>query len=134
VRHNRRHDDSPARPAPRARNDDTHVAGRDSVLLTMIARHWRGVAHPGRARGYEEHLRAETFPSLKRIPGFVDASILRRTIDSGVEFLIVTRWQSMDAIRQFAGADPEAAVVPPAVEAMMVDYDRRVTHYEVVTM
>ena len=39
----------------------------------------------------------------------------------------------MDAIRQFAGADPEAAVVPPAVEAMMVDYDRRVTHYDVVT-
>jgi heme-degrading monooxygenase HmoA len=99
----------------------------------MIARHWQGVAHPGREREYEEHLRAETFPSLKRIPGFVDASILRRTIDSGVEFLIVTRWQSMNAIRQFAGADPEAAVVPPAVEAMMVDYDRRVTHYEVVT-
>jgi len=70
---------------------------------------------------------------LKRIPGFVDAAILRRTIDGGVEFLIVTRWQSMDAIRQFAGADPEAAVVPPAVEAMMVDYERRVAHYEVVT-
>jgi hypothetical protein len=39
----------------------------------------------------------------------------------------------MAAIRQFAGADPEAAVVPPSVTAMMVDYDRRVTHYEVIT-
>lgn len=98
-----------------------------------IARHWRGVAQVGRAREYEQHLRTETFPSLHRIAGFVDAAILRRTIDTGVEFLIVTRWQSMEAIRQFAGADPEAAVVPPAVEAMMVHYDRRVTHYEVVT-
>ena len=99
----------------------------------MIARQWRGLAHPGRAREYEQHLRSETFPALHQIAGFVDAAILRRTTDTGVEFLIVTRWQSMDAIRQFAGGDPEAAVVPPAVAAMMVDYDRRVTHYEVVT-
>ena len=99
----------------------------------MIARHWRGVAHASRAHDYEQHLRVETFPSLARIPGFVDAAILRRSVDNGIEFLIVTRWQSIDAIRKFAGADPEAAVVPPSVEAMMVDYDRRVTHYEVVT-
>lgn len=99
----------------------------------MIARHWRGVADAARAREYEQHLRLETFPSLGRIAGFVDAAILRRSIATGVEFLIVTRWQSMEAIRQFAGADPEAAVVPPVVEAMMVEYDRRVTHYEVVT-
>jgi len=98
----------------------------------VIARHWRGVAHAGRAQDYEQHLRAETFPLLHRIPGFVDAAILKRTVADGVEFLIVTRWQSMDAIRQFAGADPEAAVVLPVVEAMMVDYDHRVTHYEVV--
>jgi heme-degrading monooxygenase HmoA len=99
----------------------------------MIARYWRGVAHAGRAREYEQHLRAETFPSLGQIDGFVDAAILRRTVATGVEFLIVTRWQSMDAIRQFAGADPEAAVVPPVAAAMMLDYDRRVAHYEVVT-
>ena len=99
----------------------------------MIARHWRGVAHAGRAHDYEQHLRLETFPSLTRFPGFVDAAILRRPIETGVEFLIVTRWQSIEAIRAFAGADPEAAVVPQPVEAMMVDYDRRVTHYEVVT-
>ena len=99
----------------------------------MIARHWRGVAHATRAREYERHLRSETFPSLQQIDGFVDAVILRRAVATGVEFLIVTRWQSMEAIGQFAGADPDAAVVPPVVAAMMVEYDRRVTHYEVVT-
>ena len=99
----------------------------------MIARHWRGVARGSRARDYEHHLRLETLPSLTRMSGFVDAAVFRRSVNNGIEFLVVTRWQSLDAIREFAGADPEAAVVPPAVEAMMVEYDRRVTHYEVVT-
>ena len=98
----------------------------------MIARHWRGYARGNRASDYEAHLREQTFPSLTRIEGFVDASILKRPAPTGVEFLVVTRWRSMDAIRRFAGADVEAAVVPAEVEAMMIDYDRRVVHYEVL--
>ena len=50
----------------------------------------------------------------------------------GIEYLVVTRWQSLDAIRRFAGADPEAAVVPPIVQQLMVDFDHRAAHYEVV--
>jgi heme-degrading monooxygenase HmoA len=49
-----------------------------------------------------------------------------------VEFLVITGWESLDAIASFAGADPEAAVVPARVADMMVDYDRRVRHFEVV--
>ena len=45
---------------------------------------------------------------------------------------MITQWRSMDAIRAFAGADAEAAVVPPHAQAMMVSYDARVRHYEVV--
>jgi heme-degrading monooxygenase HmoA len=98
----------------------------------MIARHWKGVTRTERAHDYEAHLRHETFPALRRIPGFVDGSILRRDRHDGTEFLVVTRWQSMDAIRAFAGADLEAAVVPPEVQEMMIDYDRRAVHYEEV--
>lgn len=98
----------------------------------MIARHWKGLARADRASDYEAHLRHETFPALARMAGFVDASILRRDHNAGVEFLIVTRWRSMDAIRQFAGDDLEAAVVPEEVAAMMIGYDRRVMHYEEV--
>jgi heme-degrading monooxygenase HmoA len=98
----------------------------------VIARHWRGYARADRASDYEAHLREATIPLLTRIDGFVDASILKRPAGNGVEFLIVTRWCSMDAIRQFAGADVEAAVVPADVAEMMIDYDRRVAHYEVV--
>jgi len=98
----------------------------------MISRQWRGIARPEHADEYIEHLRRDTFPQLARIAGFVDASILRRMAKDGVEFLVVTRWRSLDAIRKFAGADVETAVVPENVRRMMLDYDRRVAHYDVV--
>ena len=98
----------------------------------MISRFWRGVAKPADAERYVHHLQCDTFPQLSRIPGFVSASILRRPIATGVEFAVVTTWRSMDAIRQFAGSAADVAVVPPAVQAMMVDYDRTVAHYEIV--
>ena len=98
----------------------------------MISRHWRGLAHSGRAQDYIEHLRSETFPALRTIPGFIDASILSRPFGQGVEFLIVTRWNSMEAIARFSGTDPEAAVVPAAAADMMIEYDQRVRHFEII--
>ena len=99
----------------------------------MISRQWRGLAHVNQAQNYVEHLLRHTFPALREIPGFVDASILSRVVANGVEFLIVTRWDSLEAITQFAGSDPETAVVPVEVVAMMLEYDRRVKHFEVIT-
>ena len=100
----------------------------------MISRHWRGLAKPEHADEYVQHLRSETFPQLARIPGFVSASILRRRdVQRGVEFLVVTTWESVEAIQQFAGRDPEIAVVPAKVDGMMLEYDRRVRHYEVLS-
>ena len=98
----------------------------------MISRHWRGVAKSTEADHYIRHLQREIFPKLARISGFLSASILRRPVAAGVEFVIVTTWQSMEAVRQFSGDAGDAAVVPPVVQAMMVDYDRTVAHYEVV--
>jgi heme-degrading monooxygenase HmoA len=98
----------------------------------VIARLWRGLARPSQAGAYGEQLHRHTFPALQEIPGFVDAAILRRPVEGGVEFLIVTRWASMEAIKRFAGSDSEAAVVPAEVQAMMIEYDRRVKHFEVV--
>lgn len=99
----------------------------------MISRHWRGVARPLHADEYVQHLRSETFPGLSKIPGFISASILRRNVERAVEFLIVTNWESIGAIEQFAGRDAEVAVVPERVRKMMLDYDRRARHYEVLT-
>ena len=97
----------------------------------MISRHWRGLARRDAAAAYVEHLQTETFPAIRALPGYLGAHILQRDVPEGVEFLVVTEWQSLDAIRAFAGDDVETAVVPAKVQAMMVDYDRVVRHYEV---
>src|SRR5262245_51017090 len=99
--------------------------------MAMISRHWTGTARPDRAEDYLRHLRRDTFPALASLPGFVRASVLRRDAGGGTEFQVVTVWESLAAVSAFAGADPDEAVVPPAVQAMMVRYDRRVVHYEV---
>jgi hypothetical protein len=78
----------------------------------MISRQWRGLAKAAHAEEYVEHLKTDTFPQIRKIAGFVDASILTRKVERGVEFLIV--------------------VVPQNVQRMMVEYDRRVLHYEVL--
>jgi heme-degrading monooxygenase HmoA len=98
----------------------------------MISRHWRAIVKESDAESYIAHLRNETFPQLSAISGFHAASILRRAVEGGIEFLIVTRWESIAAIREFAGENPEVAVVPEKAQAMMVRYDRTVAHYEVV--
>jgi heme-degrading monooxygenase HmoA len=98
----------------------------------MISRQWRGVARRSDAEWYISHLRNHTFPQLSGIPGFVNASILRRNVADGIEFRIVTTWDSIGAVRKFAGENPEHAVVPDEVQKMMVNYDRTVDHFEVV--
>jgi heme-degrading monooxygenase HmoA len=98
----------------------------------MISRHWKGIVKPGCADAYIAHLERETFPSLRKLPGFVDASFLRRDTDEGTEFQIVTVWQSLDAIQAFAGHDPSVAVVPDAAQRLMATWDRFVVHYEIV--
>ena len=97
----------------------------------MIARHWRGIARATDAEAYVEHLRVETFPALAQLPGFLSASILRREVPLGVEFLIVTNWESLESISAFAGRDVETAVVPAVVQGMMVEFDTRARHYQV---
>lgn len=98
----------------------------------MIARHWHGIARTEEADNYAEHLRLETIPEISLLPGFVSVSIMRRSVPGGIEFLVETRWESMDAVRLFAGQMADMAVVPDAVQAMMIDYDRTVVHYDVI--
>jgi heme-degrading monooxygenase HmoA len=110
-----------------------HEAGTcASKERNVISRQWRGLARAERAQDYIRHLRTETFPALRRIAGFIDASILSRTLATGVEFQIVTRWDSVDAIVRFAGADPEVSVVPQHVVEMMIEYDPKAKHFEVI--
>jgi len=98
----------------------------------VVVRQWKGVVKPGLADDYVRHLRDETFPALKKLAGFLHAVIMRREVEDGTEFQIETVWRSRQAIGAFAGPDVDAAVVPPAAQALLLRYDDRVVHYEVV--
>jgi len=98
----------------------------------MIVRMWRGRAPSSNPLAYGEHFRRQVLPELERIEGFLGASLLRQIGPDDVEFLVLTRWASMDAIRAFAGDDVGRAVVEPDAIAALVSFDRTVRHYEVV--
>jgi heme-degrading monooxygenase HmoA len=98
----------------------------------MIARIWRGLADRNKADTYARHVSTHVFPKLHGIAGHRGAYLLRRETDGQIEFLAVTLWESMDAIRRFAGTDASVAVVEPEARAVLAAFDDVVRHYEVV--
>ena len=98
----------------------------------MIVREWRGRAEARNASAYVDHFRGNVLPELHRIDGFRGASLLCRDRGSEVEYVVLSRWASMDAVRAFAGDDVEKAVVEPQAVAALLDFDPRVEHYLVV--
>lgn len=98
----------------------------------MILRMWKGQATPEKAAKYVQHATHNVFPDLQAIAGHRGAYLLRRALNGAVEFVVLTLWDSMDAVRRFAGAKPEKAVVAPDAEALLSSFDDFVSHYEVV--
>ncbi|GIH93365.1 antibiotic biosynthesis monooxygenase family protein [Planobispora siamensis] len=97
----------------------------------MIARIWCATATPEGADAYERHFAQSVLPALRGVAGHRGAYLLRRD-GSHVEIQVVTLWESPDAIRDFAGPEITAAVVEPEARAVLIDYDRTVTHHTVV--
>lgn len=99
----------------------------------MIVRIWHGWTTVARAEAYEDLLREEIFVGIRdrHIPGFRHIQLLRRAAGHDIEFVTIMTFDSLDAVREFAGADYEAAVVPPAAQALLSRFDRRSQHYEV---
>lgn len=98
----------------------------------MIIREWRGRAARSNAEAYPAHFQNHVAPELKRVQGFLGAHLSQRDLNDEIEFVVLTRWTSMEAIRAFAGADVGKAVVEPGAVAALASYDDRVQHYEVV--
>lgn len=98
----------------------------------MIIREWRGRADPARAEAYPKHFRDNVVPELRHVPGFLGAHLARRSLDGGLEYIVLTRWQSMESIKAFAGNEIDKAVVEPGAVAALIDFDDFVRHYEVV--
>jgi antibiotic biosynthesis monooxygenase (ABM) superfamily enzyme len=99
----------------------------------MITRLWRGWTARDNADAYERFLLYELFPSMRDVPGFRNADVLRRGDGSEVAFVILTRFDSLEAIRLFAGENYEVPVIEPTARALLTHYDKRAQHYDTST-
>lgn len=98
----------------------------------MIVRIWHGWTSPGNADAYEALLKEEIFVGIdnRHIRGFNGIQLLRRAVGAEVEFITIMTFDSLAAVREFAGEDYEAAVVPPKARAVLARFDARSQHYE----
>ena len=97
----------------------------------MIARLWRGWTPEAHADAYERFLRERMFPSMQRVPGFAGAELLRHDEGDEVAFVTITRFDSLESVRAFAGADYEQAVIEPEARALLSRHDERSEHFDV---
>lgn len=100
----------------------------------MIARMWHGWTKPENADTYERLLREEMFPEIGQIEGSRGAYLLRKNGKEEVAFVTITLFESVDAVRRFAGENYETAVLHPKAHALLSRYDARSEHYEVRIM
>jgi heme-degrading monooxygenase HmoA len=98
----------------------------------MIARIWHGYTKPENADAYEAMLKPEVLPGISGVKGYLGSYFLRRERDSEVEFVTILLWESLDALRNFAGPSYETAVVPPERRKVLSRFDERSSHYEVI--
>ena len=97
----------------------------------MIARHWRGWTAPKNADAYQELLRSTVLPGLKRISGYRGGYVLRRGIADEVEFVAVNLFDSLEAVKQFAGPDYAIAQFEPEARRLLARVEPLAVHYEV---
>lgn len=100
----------------------------------MNIRVWRGWNLPDNAGAYEALLRNEIFPGIQSrdIPGYRGIELFRQDLGDAVEFMTIMRFDSPESVRAFAGEDPEMAVVPLAARALLLRFDARAQHYDVI--
>src|SRR4030042_6028138 len=99
----------------------------------MISVKWHGLTKPANADPYESLLKTEIIQGIQglEIAGYRGIHLLRRDLGNEVEFGTIMWFDSVEAVRTFAGEDYEAAVVPPKARAVLSRFDARSQHYEV---
>lgn len=98
----------------------------------MIARIWRGAVRESDKDTYFEYLQKTGLKEYAAVPGNRGVWTLRRVADGQCEFTLITLWDSWDAIKVFAGPDPEKAVYYPEDDKFLIERGPRVLHYEVL--
>jgi heme-degrading monooxygenase HmoA len=116
------------RSATHNSDDETFLKGAKD----MIARTWHGVVPAEKADAYYDYLLRTGIPDYRATPGNRGVQVLRRRAGGRAYFLLVTFWDSLDAIRAFAGDDAERARYYPEDDAFLLEKEPFVTHYEVL--
>jgi heme-degrading monooxygenase HmoA len=100
----------------------------------MISRIWHGWTARENANAYETLLRSEILPGIasRGIAGYRGVHLLRRDVAEEVEFVTILWFESIEAVREFAGADFEHSVVPEKARQLLSRFDARSAHYETV--
>lgn len=98
----------------------------------MLARVWRGATAAADAAAYLEYLERTGLAAYGSTPGNAGVLALRRVVGDRAEFVLVTLWESEDAVRGFAGDDLARAVFYPEDDRFLVAREERAAHYDVV--
>jgi antibiotic biosynthesis monooxygenase (ABM) superfamily enzyme len=100
----------------------------------MITRIWHGWTTPENAAPYQALLQDEIFVGIaaRKVEGYRGISLLRRDLAGEVEFVTIMSFDSIAAVKKFAGEDYEAAVVPLKAQQLLVRFDKRSAHFETI--
>ena len=129
---------TPIHPSSAAKQNEEPGPGnsrqtsQSSAAKGPILRMWKGRSTVEKSSAYVVHARDTVFPKLQKIPGNGGAYLLRHPINEGVEFVVLTLWDSMEAVQKFAGQNLDQAVVEPEAKSVLIGFDDFVTHYDVV--
>ena len=97
----------------------------------MIARSWRGITRTKDAEEYSRYVENTGIAAYRHTPGFQVGWILTRTLGDQTVFLVLSLWESLDAVKAFAGEDPTTAVFYPEDDRFLLDRDDEVVHWDV---
>lgn len=98
----------------------------------MIARIWRGITPVEKADAYLDYLRGTGLRAYADVSGCRSAKVLKRVHGEHCEIMLISLWDSMDAVREFAGENPDRSVYYPEDDQYLLDMEALVRHYEVV--
>lgn len=103
-------------------------------MARMVVRMWHGKTSAAKADEYERFLRETAYPDYGSVPGNQGWMLLRRPASDAVEFTFVSFWDSMDALVEYTGGDPQRPKYYPEDRAALLEPPNSVDHYEVVDL
>jgi heme-degrading monooxygenase HmoA len=97
-----------------------------------IARIWRGRTLAAKADEYQSYLDKTGISRVRETPGNLGVTVLRRNDGAKTEFLVLSIWESVEAIKKFAGEDYQKAVILPRDREYLLEVEPNVLHYEIL--